>query len=145
MRAVIKRGKLKIPVDRQEGYQHVKVIIHPLSINHVHDSYNTTILLADFLSFVCLCNFAGRRDSAPIPQLIVCSAPSNGPNKITYKCMPDSDMLDIWMVFSNLCHCMLQSFREAFFVGFEICHSSSGLNLTVVILPRLSSNHLRLG
>ena len=54
--------------------------------------------------------------------------------ELTYDSMPDGYMLNIWVLVSNLCDCMLQSVRETLLIGFEISPASTELVFTMGVL-----------
>lgn len=48
--------------------------------------------------------------------------------------MPDGYMLDVWVIFSNILDCMLQSMWEAFLICFEIGPASVELMFAMGVL-----------
>ncbi len=60
----------------------------------------------------------------------------------TYDRMPDSYMLDIWMLVSDIRDSVLQPLREAFFIRFESGPATLELRLAMRVLSLLSVDRM---
>ena len=118
----------------------VEVVVHPVNIVRIHHCHrfrwNKTPLFADCDSLVLFGNTAVRRNTSPVSclHLLLIPSPRLDLNGVTHDSMPYGYVLDVPVLISNICYCMLQSVRKTLLIGFEIGPPSIELVFAMGIL-----------
>lgn len=136
-RRELKRSILCLYCINPAGLQKfIEVIIESKNIFQSHDSHlaskwKISSLCIFSYNFNCLVGFRNLSfwiQASPIPE----------------NCMPDSNMLNTWMLLANLCNGMLQSVRECCSLGFKLGPTMLELTMTAVVdsLPIVVDNEV---
>ena len=91
-------------VDAAREEEFVEVVVHAVHIVFGYDAHVAAAFFGDGPGFVVAGNLAAWVYASPV----------------TEESMPHGDVLDVRVLTSDLCGCVLQTFREASLVGLEV-------------------------